>query len=111
MENLFNKEENIKVLVKKVGQDPVEKTIKNDLEPLQEIVGGNIECVGLGNNIALVLNEEGKLINLKPNFMLGVETIVGDCLFVKTDFSTGEFVSLDDKEIKQIKESFKKLEG
>lgn len=110
MEN-YNRENNIKVLIKRVEQDPVEKNIKNELEELQEIVSGNIECVGLGNNIALVLNEEGKLINLKPNFMLGTETIVGDCLFVKTDFSTGEFVSLDDKEIKEIKESFKKLEG
>lgn len=37
------------------------------LEELQEIVGGYIEIVGLMDNEIMVINEEGKLIDLPLN--------------------------------------------
>lgn len=58
------------------------KVIDNNLETLQDIVNGYIEVVNIGNGILLVCNEEGKIHQLKPNLVVGNDTIVGDVVFV-----------------------------
>jgi len=71
-----------RIVVKRVGQEPVVETREEiSLEVMQEIVGGNIKLLGLPNGIDLWLNEEGKLIDLYPNVALGQEIIVGDIFF------------------------------
>jgi len=56
------------------------------LENLQEIVGGKIETAYLGHGLILIVNEEGKLMNLEPNFRTGrgffADTIVGTAVLV-----------------------------
>ena len=44
--------------------------ISNTLENLQKIVGGKIETLYLGHGLILIVNEEGKLLGLEPNFRL-----------------------------------------
>lgn len=60
--------------------------ISNTLENLQKIVGGHIETLYLGHGLILIVNEEGKLMNLEPNFRTrsGVfpVTIVGTAVLV-----------------------------
>ena len=60
--------------------------ISNTLENLQKTVGGNIETIRLGTDIVLIVNEEGKLLGLEPNFRLehGIfaDVIVGTAIVV-----------------------------
>lgn len=54
----------IRVLIKEPGKDPELKNIENSLESLQEAVGGYIETVTLTTDLAIVCNEEGRLLGL-----------------------------------------------
>ena len=60
--------------------------ISNTLENLQKTVGGKIETLYLGHGLILIVNEEGKLMNLEPNFRTGrgffADTIVGTAIVV-----------------------------
>lgn len=61
----------IRVIVKR-PEDKVGKPmhIVPTLERLQEIVGGYIQHVPIGDGLALICNEEGKLREMKPNFVI-----------------------------------------
>ncbi len=91
----------MKIVVKKVGYNPKVQEVNNELHVLQEIVGGYIQCVNFGiKNILIACNEEGKLNNLKPNFMFNGDIIVGNVFFC----SAGEedFESLTEEQIEFI---------
>ena len=49
------------------GLNPVISDIPNTLEGLQAAVGGYIEVVPLADNAAMIVNEEGKLLNMRRN--------------------------------------------
>lgn len=90
----------MKIVVKRVGQEPEVKEVENELHTLQELVGGYIQCVNLPNNILCVCDEEGKLKNSLPNIVLGADVICGNIFFC----SAGEedFESLNDEQIEFI---------
>lgn len=82
-------------------------TVKNELETWQGIVDGYIETFPLTDDIIVILNEEGKLRGLKPNFAIhcfggGFEMIVGDVAFISYD-NEGNFASLTDDHIQYLK--------
>lgn len=85
---------------------PVVEEVENDLKSFQKIVGGLIEVVYFGKDVLCIINEEGKLDGLKPNFAYPIEIeeqtfydiIVGNCFFVGDDGYT--FRSLTDKELR-----------
>lgn len=55
------------------------------LDDYREMVGGHIEVVPLGEGVIGVINEEGKLRNMQPNFdIAGGDVIVGNCVFVSS---------------------------
>lgn len=84
----------MKAILKAVGKPPEVIDIDNDLKALQEAVDGYIEVLGVGDNVLMICDEEGKLKGKPYNFDLGHDIIVGDVLFVK---SSGEdFTDLDD---------------
>lgn len=87
----------MKIVVKKVGQNPEIKEIEGALENYQEIVGGYIECFPVFDNVLCVCNEEGKLNGLPVNFVFGGDIIVGDVFFVAAD--NEDFESLNDTQI------------
>lgn len=95
----------MKAIIKKVGENPRVEEIENELKTLQSIVGGYIEVVSMGEGIALVLNEEGKLDGLPTNFGLGRDVIVGNVLFVACG-NDGEFTDLTDLQIDIIMSNF-----
>ena len=50
------------------GQTPETVTIPHTLEAMQQVVGGNIEAIyPFDDEVALICNEEGKLLGQQPN--------------------------------------------
>lgn len=94
----------IKVLVLQSGSTkPVTKEINNNLKDFQEIVGGYIEVIRLGDNLVIVLNEEGKILHLPPTMKFRNDILVGNIIFARTKQS--EFISLSDQDIERIQYS------
>ena len=104
-------EEKIRCLVVEPGEKPTAQVIENTLEAKQEIVGGLIELVQLSDTADLICNEEGKLIGLPPNRILGDDIIAGTFLVVGSEWDNENFVSLSDEDVekysKQFEPSFK----
>lgn len=105
----------MKVLVLSNGELR-ETEIGNELEDLQKIVGGYIEIPFLGdkfrdNNIDVIINEEGKLIegmtaeiaivDEKQGRILDV--VYGNCIFASHD-EAGETIGLTEEQIEFVKE-------
>ena len=95
--------EKIKVIYKEVGKDPKVIEIQNTLEAKQKLVGGLIEAVEY-KDVVLICNEEGKIYDLKPNVQFAKDYIAGNFLVAGDDFETGDFISLTNDQIKDIKE-------
>lgn len=85
-------------IIYKTNGEVIETSPKNGtdytFEELKEIVGGYIEIIHLTNNKIMVINDEGKLINLSHNenatilYRLCLDTtdfIVGDALVCHTN--------------------------
>lgn len=72
----------IRVLIKRPGEALRAQVVENTLEALQNLVGGPIECITITSDLALVCNEEGRLLGLSPSVtVLGVQ-FVGPVAFV-----------------------------
>ena len=96
-----------------------EKEIKNTLEDLQQIVGGYIEIPFLSkvffeNEIDVIINEEGKLIDgLKPEIAVVkdgtnqiLDVVYGNVIFASHD-EEGNTTALNDKQMKVVVEQLK----
>lgn len=90
----------INVLYYAVGKDVARVSIANELEELQRLVGGYIECVGLLDDVVLICNEEGKLDGLPPNRRISGDMIVGDFLIVGQDGE--DFADLSEDQIGNV---------
>lgn len=92
----------MRILYKQPGQDPRSIVIPNELKVMQQLVGGYIETLRISDNGILVMNEEGKLLGLEPNFYLGAigDTIVGPVLVVGENGD--EFADLPEDEAEEI---------
>lgn len=92
----------MRILYKQPGQDPRSMVIPNELKVMQQLVGGHIETLRISDNGILVMNEEGKLLGLEPNFYLGAigDTIVGPVLVVGKNGD--EFADLPEDEADEI---------
>jgi len=79
-------------LYKATGEEQKLDLPKEDnLSTLQKYVGGWIQVVPAVNmtGYLLVVNEEGLLMNLKPNILaslLAGQSIVGDAILMKSEF-------------------------
>lgn len=99
-------------VLKEPGKPARKIEINNSLKDLQKAVEGFIECVHpFDDNVALVVNEEGKLRHLSPNFALATgdkvsDIVVGPCLIVGVDEE--DFSSLDDALIEKYIAIFNK---
>ena len=105
------KEKFVKVMRLDAEGLPKVEMIENDLKSYQNIVGGHIEVVEFyfeGGKVLCILNEEGKLEGLKPNFAFEIykkedkrylDIIVGDVVFVGEDGP--EFRSLTGEELRE----------
>ena len=84
----------------KTNGEVIETSPKNGtyytLKELQEIVGGSIEIIHLTNNKIMVINDEGKLINLPHNKNA---TILYKLSFNTNDFIVGDALVCDKSKI------------
>lgn len=94
------------VLVVEPMKAPYVKRIADDLHTLQSLVGGNIEAVyPFSEPVALICNEEGKMLDLPPNRFLRLENgepydiVCGTFFLVGTEGD--KFVSLTEDSIKE----------
>lgn len=106
----MSKKDELRIVLKKVGEEPEIINIENTLEAKQKLVGGWIEVVTVTDDILLVCNEEGKLDNLDPNLLFDYDYIAGDCFFIGDDYKNGDFKSLTDEQIEEVKEICKNRE-
>ena len=77
----------MRVLLKEPGKDPRTMIIPNDLGILQQLVDGYIETHTLTDGLVMIVNEEGKLKGLEPNFYVDrlKDTILGTAIFCGED--------------------------
>ncbi len=94
--------EYMRIVLKNPQQLPNEIEIDNTLHTLQQMLGGYIEIVRLPTNsdIAIIVNDSGKLIGLPPNLEYEGDILVGPVIFTGVDGE--DLVSVTDVQVRQI---------
>jgi hypothetical protein len=110
--------DDIQIVVVEPMKKPYKKTIPNTLEAMQEIVAGYIEILPFGKtesggNLAITLNEEGKMVNLPFNRKVNGKTfsdILVGTFFITAFNMQGDNISLDDLQCERLMKRFLGLE-
>ena len=97
----------LKIVYKEVGKEPVVMEIDDTLEAKQKLVGGLIEVVPY-EDVLIICNEEGKLLNMPPNLVFEYDYIAGNCFVIGDDYKNADFKSLTDEEILRYREDLRK---
>ena len=92
----------MRIIYKEPGKEPRTMIVPNKLKMLQDLVGGYIETLKIADNVVMIFNEEGKLLDLEPNFFVGAigDVILGPVVFCEEDGE--EFSSLSDNVIELL---------
>lgn len=98
-------EEEVRIVVKKIGEDAKVCVVKNELSSFQNIIGGLLEPVVFpeeNENIDIVCDDEGKIKGQAGNLYIPHynEAIVGNCFFVGYD-DDGNWISLTDEQVEK----------
>ena len=104
----------MKVLVVEANRVPYAAKIKNSLEEMQKVVGGLIQAVyPFDSPVALICNDEGKLLGLPLNRALrtpdtGVvyDIVAGTFFLCGAPPESEDFTNLTDEQITQFTELF-----
>ena len=103
----------MQVIVVEPKKKPTAQDIGSDLESMQKIVGGSIEAIyPFEEPVALICNEEGKLLNLPLNRVLrddkgNVYDIISGTFFVcAAPPDSDRFAGLTDQQAKTYMERF-----
>lgn len=107
----------MRVIVVEPKKKPMVQDIGSDLESMQKIVGGPIEAVypfdePVAEPIALICNEEGKLLNLPLNRVLRddagevYDIVAGTFLLCAAPPDSNNFAGLTDQQVKTYLERF-----
>ena len=103
----------MRVIVVEPKKKPTAQDIGSDLESMQKIVGGSIEAIyPFEEPVALICNEEGKLLNLPLNRALrddegNVYDIISGTFFVcAAPPDSDRFEGLTDQQVKTYIERF-----
>ena len=78
------------LVIKANGQIEV-KPYSGDVEQIQQVVGGYVECVNFSDTTSLWVNEEGKCIGLPPNLFA---TRLWEKFYGRTDIVVGDVAVL-----------------
>jgi len=116
------KRKEITVLKVEPKKKPCVCTLVNKLEELQKAVSIGADYTGLieiieigdelgyeGENVCLLCNEEGKLINLPPNRRLGHDIICG-VFYITGQTKNGDLASLPEDAMKFYSKYFENIE-
>ena len=103
----------MRVIVVEPKKKPVVQDIGSDLESMQKIVGGSIQAIyPFAESVALICNEEGKLLNLSLNRALrddagNVYDIISGTFFLcAAPPDSDHFAGLTDQQVKTYMERF-----
>ena len=103
----------MQILVIKPERRPEAREIDGSLRSMQEVVGGWIQALfPFDKPVALVCNDEGKLINLPANRGLRDENgqiydiVCGTFFLCGAPADSDHFISLTPEQIKQYRERF-----
>ena len=103
----------MQVVVVDPKKKPTVQDIGSDLESMQKIVGGSIEAIyPFEEPVALICNEEGKLLNLPLNRALQddagkvYDIISGTFFLCAAPPDSDRFTSLTDQQVKTFIERF-----
>ena len=100
----------MKVLLVKPNCAPEVMEISGDLESMQSLVGGTIQAIyPFPEHVALIANDDGKLIGLPMNravLEIG-DVICGDFFLCGSPPDGDHFTSLTDEQIAHFKERFR----
>lgn len=105
--------EKIIIIVCEVGKEARVVSVENELEDLQNVVGGNIEFYDLDDEISIICNEEGKINGMGLNRVIRdeknkiIEVMAGDFIIVGSDYETGDIKSLTEEQIRKLIEKYK----
>ena len=105
-------EQKLRVLVVEPGKLPAIQEIDRSLESMQRLVGGYIQAVyPFDDPVALICNEEGKLLGLPMNRTLRDERGVPYDIVCGTFFLAGiaedDFASLTDRQIEKYTDYYR----
>ena len=108
----------MRILLVEPGRPAAEAEISGTLESMQTIVGGTIEAVyPFEESVALICNDEGKLLGLPPNRALFEENtgrvydiIAGTFFLCIASVDAENFTSLTDEQIFRYRKRFAKPE-
>ncbi len=105
----------MKVLIVEPGEKPKPAEVANSIEAKQAIVGGLIEMVIPpihSDDAVLICNEEGKLLNLKPNRPICLadgtpyDIICGTFLICRAPADSEDFEGLTDQQVEFYSEMY-----
>lgn len=100
----------MRVIIALPGKPAETREIDNTLESLQKLVGGYIEVLSpvWFEDMALICNEEGKLLGLPPNRIIKSDIIAGPLIIAGINLKTGEFEDIPEFVEKLIKNTLDK---
>ena len=106
-------EQKLRVLVVEPGQPPAVQEIDGSLESMQRLVGGYIQAVyPFDDPVALICNEEGKLLGLPMNRTLrdarGVPYDIVCGTFFLAGIAEDDFASLTDRQIEKYTDYYRR---
>ncbi len=102
----------MRILAVEPGRKPEAREIDGSLKSMQEIVGGFIQAIYLDGAVALICNDEGKLMNLPLNRALKdkdgqiYDIISGTFFLCGAPDDSSNFTSLAQEQIQQYQERF-----
>ena len=105
----------LQVVIVEPDKKPYKAIIENELEAFNKIVGGYIENLFIGRTkkgakVGIVLNEEGKLVELPYNrHIVGLDILVGT-FFITAYNLEGDNISLTDEEVEKYIRVFSPME-
>lgn len=107
----------MKVIIVRPLEEPVTSEIEYGLKPMQKIVGGYIQAIyPFEDPVALICNEEGKLLGLPLNRALRTETgeiydiVAGTFLLCGAPPDSDHFTDLTQEQVETLLHRFRRPE-
>ena len=106
------------ILIVEPGMPPKPAIIDRDLSSMQAVVGGLIQAIyPFDEQVALICNDEGKLMSLPPNRVLRhpetgevYDIVVGTFFLCAAPSNSENFESLTEEQIQRYSKYFSTLE-
>ena len=91
----------MRILVVEPGKQPEEREIDGSLESMQQIVGGLIQAIyPFDDTVALICNDEGKLLGLPWNRVVDYDIIAGTFFLCDAPPDAESFESLTAEQLR-----------